>query len=613
LSTDDEPNNDEGSDFEASYVFFAALFEPDDRVEIRAFHDDGRARQFWFTAADKVAAQRILLAAKMLNEDGFGIFCGANPRWRDGGKAEDVALFRVLFADFDGITSLDEVLARIAEVGLPEPSVMVFSGGGWHVYWILTCPFADAGKWTAAQQRLAVALKSDASVVDAPRLMRVPGFINTKPKYPHRPRVQLHEVNRQRRYELSAFLPEHCALAPASAGKKLNHLGEVAAGNDVLLMTIPKDSRHMALYRFACMTVFRTVGFDRPHVIAEMQAIVWALSQTNCAPKKDLHERKDIDRAVLSAVKYRHKVEAERGAPPPMDTPENAASTVEKFAAWTENGEEANAPEVTGYQCHGLERKVFSGPPKYEEWLPGEWVAETVESDPPELRLIVPAWRNTPCGGVVVLSTPDFLSPTRVAERVFDATLRVMLAAKPQEWARIWSGWELRDPETKRVVASVTGLRAKLIQNSRRVVVGESAKRYAELAAALLGSISRATPLEDSDRQDPDEGGRPTWVTKEHVWFRWSRVKEDVERTQKVERREWADVRRRLCAALSVQDLQHERFVFRGRRLSYVVFDRRWTDALQSLADGSDGQTETKEHACVPREQTEKISVNASM
>ena len=199
----------------------------------------------------------------------------------------------------------------------------------------------------------------------------------------------------------------------------------------------------------------------------------------------------------------------------------------------------------------------------------------------------------------MVFTTSDFLSPTRVAEKVFEATLRVMLAANPKEWAKIWNGHEIRDQATKQVLASIPGLRAKLIQNARRVVVGESAKRYAELAAALLGTIIRATPLEDSDRQDPDEGGRPTWVTSDRIWFSWSRVKEDIERTRKVERREWADVRRRLCAVLGEKDLDHDRFVFRGRRLSYVVFDRRWLEALQSLADGSDGQTEKKEHACV--------------
>lgn len=599
MSSDDEQNNDEAGDLEATYALFTALFEPSDRVEIRAFHADGSAKQFWFTAADEAAAQRILRVVKALNQEGFGIFFGANPRWRDGGKAEDVALFRVVFADFDGVTSLDEVLTRIAESGLPEPSVTVFSGGGWHVYWILAAPIGDAEKWTTTQQRLALLLRSDTSVADASRVMRVPGFINTKPKYPHRPRVQLNEVNRERRYDLAIFAPEHGELTRAPVGKKLNHLGEAAAGNDVLLMTIPKDSRHMALHRFALLLVFRTAGFDRPHIIAETQEIVWSLSQTHCSPRKEQHERGDIDRAVRSAVKYRHKVEAERGTPPPMDTEENVASTVESFAAWTENGEEADAPEVTGYHCHGLERRVVNGPPKHEEWLPGEWVCETIDSDPPEVRLIVPAWTNTPCGGAVVFSTSDFLAPTRVAERVFQATLRVMLAANPQEWARIWNGWEVRDSETKKVLASITGLRAKLIQNARRVVVGESAKRYAELAAALLGSISRATPLEDSDRQDPDEGGRPTWVTKDYVWFRWSRVKEDVERTQKVERREWADVRRRLCALIGEKDLEHDRFVFRGRRLSYVVFDRRWLDALQSLADGSDGQTEKKERVCV--------------
>ena len=123
-------------------------------------------------------------------------------------------------------------------------------------------------KWTAAQQRIALLLKSDGSVTDAPRVMRVPGFINTKPKYPHRPRVQLHEANRERRYELAVFLPDHSGLTPAPAGKKLNHLGEVAAAfhglwnkgkDDARLRFILPDDAETTLARMALVRATATV------------------------------------------------------------------------------------------------------------------------------------------------------------------------------------------------------------------------------------------------------------------------------------------------------------------------------------------------------------------
>ena len=195
----------------------------------------------------------------------------------------------------------------------------------------------------------------------------------------------------------------------------------------------------------------------------------------------------------------------------------------------------------------------------------------------------------------MVFSMADFLSPALVAERVFEATHRVMLAANPKEWHRVWNGWEKKDkdadgrPQKKR---KISGLRAKLIEISERVAVGESSKRYSELAAALLAALSRAVPLEDKESQDPDEGGRPTWVSPESLWFRWTRIWEDIQRTQKVDGKEKADLKRRICKAGGAGDFVHDRFTFKGRRLSYVVFDRSWLDALQGLADGSDGVTD---------------------
>jgi hypothetical protein len=112
-------------------------------------------------------------------------------------------------------------------------------------------------------------------------------------------------------------------------------------------------------------------------------------------------------------------------------------------------------------------------------------------------------------------------------------------------------------------------------------------------SAAFLGTLSRGVALEDKERQDPDEGGRPIWVTPDALWFRWTRIWEDIQRAQKVEVREKADLKRRICKAVGAPDFVHDRFVFRGRRLSYVVFTREWLDALQGLADGTDGVTET--------------------
>ncbi len=578
--------------FENARLFLDALFEPNDLVEVRPILlSRDIARQQWFRNGDEAARKQALLWAEKLNAAGWDVYFGVNPRSRLGGKAEDVALFRALCADFDGGCTVDEAMRRIQEAGLPEPSVIVHSGGGVHVYWILVTSIADTVRWSAAQARISRLLQCDESLSDSPQVLRIPDYINTK--YPEKPRVRLVEVHKEHRYDLSEFLPSDGVLAApgvSAGGRKAEFRGEAAAGNDVLFLTPRAGERHPALYRFACLQVSRTAGFDRPHVIQELKEIVWSLSQTHCSPPKKPEEREGVERAVECAVKWRREIEAREGAVPDLDTEDKEDKAIEAFVQWVEGGE-ATAPAVEGLALTGLERRYDSAA-ECEEWFPGEWRLQTVESDPPEVRLIVPAWQETPCGGVVVFSMADFLFPTRVAQRVFEATHRVMLAANPRDWSRVWNGWEKRDDDN-RVVKKISGLRAKLIESAERVAIGESSKRYSELAAAFLGILSRGVALEDRESQDPDEGGRPIWCTPDKLWFRWARIWEDIQRTQKVEGREKADLKRRICKAVGAPDFVHDRFVSRGRRLSYVVFTREWLDALQGLADGTDGVTET--------------------
>lgn len=82
--------------------------------------------------------------------------------------------------------------AFIKAAGLPPPTAIVDSGGGWHVYWIsdreLTyeewLPFAY-GLWEKVQQH---GLKADNVTTDAARILRVPGTFNHK-QLPPRPVV----------------------------------------------------------------------------------------------------------------------------------------------------------------------------------------------------------------------------------------------------------------------------------------------------------------------------------------------------------------------------------------------------------------------------------------
>lgn len=189
-------NRDTTSAVSPAAELFGVIYEPSDIVEIRPLlpaSEETRADRRWTTAGD-IDGAAIAAWMKAANDDRHGIYFGANPRRRrGGGKAEDVSLARCLFADFDGGVEVEDALARIELAGKPWPSAVVHSGNGVHLWWRLAEPITDMEAWKRCQKKLAGDIGSDAVVCDAPRLMRVPGYVNTK--YEHRPACRLVETS----------------------------------------------------------------------------------------------------------------------------------------------------------------------------------------------------------------------------------------------------------------------------------------------------------------------------------------------------------------------------------------------------------------------------------
>ncbi|HNQ24014.1 MAG TPA: AAA family ATPase [Phycisphaerae bacterium] len=198
-------------------TFLECLFEPTDLVEIRLLP----SRRSLFRTAERVPDLDGELVAA--NEHGQHVFIGVNPRLREGGKAQDVALARALFADIDRC-DVEVARQRIVDSGLPEPTCTAASGHGLHAYWVLTKPMTDLAAWTAAQKRLIALLGSDKAIHDPPRIMRLPTTVN------HKAPPALCEVidaDPSRRYaldELLAVCPpgnlEHLAASPTPAGDR---------------------------------------------------------------------------------------------------------------------------------------------------------------------------------------------------------------------------------------------------------------------------------------------------------------------------------------------------------------------------------------------------------
>lgn len=116
------------------------------------------------------------------NAMGWGAYVGigyrkrALPRYQRGGK-EDILAIPAIFADVDREPA--QVLPILKTV--PEPSIIVASGGGTHLYWVLETPTTEIERAESIIKGMALWLKAD-STMTGDQIMRLPGTINTKPQ-----------------------------------------------------------------------------------------------------------------------------------------------------------------------------------------------------------------------------------------------------------------------------------------------------------------------------------------------------------------------------------------------------------------------------------------------
>jgi hypothetical protein len=94
------------------------------------------------------------------------------------------AALRAVYVDIDNNQDLPGVLEAVHDSQLPEPSYVVSSGNGLHLYWLIERAGPEClGLWRAVIGKLTQALKpvgADPVAKDVTRLLRVPGTINSK-------------------------------------------------------------------------------------------------------------------------------------------------------------------------------------------------------------------------------------------------------------------------------------------------------------------------------------------------------------------------------------------------------------------------------------------------
>jgi len=163
----------------------------------------------------------------------------------------DVCAVNCLFAEFDGkdYASKDDAL-RYVESLQPEPSIIIDSGGGYHLYWLLRDTFEIHNDQERQYIRDVLArwveyTKGDV-VKDLARVLRVPGTRNYKPEYgPQSPMVTYVVFDEARQYALSELVK---LLPPAQEKKVVVKPQDILSLTDGELIAKIKNSKQAAKF-----------------------------------------------------------------------------------------------------------------------------------------------------------------------------------------------------------------------------------------------------------------------------------------------------------------------------------------------------------------------------
>jgi hypothetical protein len=169
------------------------VFNLTDIIEIRCLKHGGKgSKQFWITR-DRLHEIHDELC--LLNDKAYSVYYGINPRSHDGGAtADDVSVANALAVDCDHGCTPDQLIERATAGKLAVPSMVLMTGGGAQGLWRLIRSISPA-HWERRQAGIIGAIEgADATIKDAPRILRLAGFINRKPKYPDAPMVMIHRL-----------------------------------------------------------------------------------------------------------------------------------------------------------------------------------------------------------------------------------------------------------------------------------------------------------------------------------------------------------------------------------------------------------------------------------
>lgn len=168
--------------------FWTELYAQEEKglIEIRGING-GIVAQRFFSLTSPEWKDDALRVCGQLSEIGYDVFFGVNPRVRRSGEDADVKRGVALWIDYDADgdqAKIQAVYDKVTRAPVP-PDWCVSSGGGLHVYWMLTQPVLlddddNRDAFSLALRGLSRLYDGDPKVCNESRVLRVPGFWSRK-------------------------------------------------------------------------------------------------------------------------------------------------------------------------------------------------------------------------------------------------------------------------------------------------------------------------------------------------------------------------------------------------------------------------------------------------
>ena len=300
---------------EALQQYINVAWSEEDIIELRPL-PNGTGLREWIGAAELLEPERIERLVSE-NKAGANIFAGILPRERKGdGSAKDIKGGRVVWVDYDHI-SPEEAIMKADSKGCPPPSMVVNTGHGAHLFWKLEryTPAADINIFL---KRFATFVGADTAATDLSRILRLPGFQNTKDTS--------EEVYASIVYaepgcvyalsELSEILPEDSYIVveqPVSTPRKPIGWQSNTDNTEVIrarkyieeIEGCSTGGRNKATYRVAAVLIndYQLSGKEALDLLSE-----WDLNRNNPPIQTDpKYKGRELERLLESAQKYSRK------------------------------------------------------------------------------------------------------------------------------------------------------------------------------------------------------------------------------------------------------------------------------------------------------------------